>query len=445
MSTAFAELKSIASLDTALFESSVDTVKQKSAEASEAAQVTGSVKVDADTTAADRGIEAVMARAEGESALVDVDANTDPADVAVNSLVNKTSKQQVNIKVGADTSPAQSAFSAAFRRATGLSLNAAGIGLAFVGAAAGVSQFVKAQASLAAETVRTANALGITAGFLDAIKDSAESTGASAQGFQQKVAKLVESQEEAIGGNKGMAESFAKLGISMGQLQNLSPEQLLLAVAQGAQTSATSVSSLNDVMGRNAAAEYSATLKTLAEKGMPQATEAANLQIVALAELNRKWVTLKDSVQDYARAQLVAFGRTVGLIESESQARAKAEAERFKQDQAQLVRLKEMRAEREKDRKEKIFKEVEQAADKKADLEKRLQESIQNITVQAPQAADNLARIGGIIGGQTDKGRGLAERQLKEAELQTKLTEDMVKVVADMEKGIAEINSQLKE
>jgi hypothetical protein len=45
------------------------------------------------------------------------------------------------------------------------------------------------------------------------------------------------------------------------------------------------------------------------------------------------------------------------------------------------------------------------------------------IAVAAPEAADRLAKIGGIIGGQADMNRGLRERQLKEAERQTKIQE----------------------
>jgi len=58
---------------------------------------------------------------------------------------------------------------------------------------------------------------------------------------------------------------------------------------------------------------------------------------------------------------------------------------------------------------------------------------IADITVSSPQAADRLARIGGIIGGQTSPQQGAMERMAKETEIQTRLAEEIKDIVASMD------------
>jgi hypothetical protein len=60
------------------------------------------------------------------------------------------------------------------------------------------------------------------------------------------------------------------------------------------------------------------------------------------------------------------------------------------------------------------------------------------ITVGAPQAADSLARIGGMVGPQTSMRRGAEERMLKIAQQQEKLQEEMAAALKNIEANTEE-------
>jgi len=75
------------------------------------------------------------------------------------------------------------------------------------------------------------------------------------------------------------------------------------------------------------------------------------------------------------------------------------------------------------------------AAPQRAQARQRAQPEI---TVSAPQAADSLARIGGMVGPQTSMRRGAEERMLKIAQQQEKLQEEMAAALKNIEANTEE-------
>lgn len=341
-------------------------------------------------------------------------------------------------------------------------VGAAGAGAAAVLAAKKIAEFSLEQAQSAALTTRSANAIGINAGLLEELGDAAERTGASGEGFQQKIAKLVDSQEEALNGNKQMQDSFAALGVSMSQLKTLGTDQLLLAVAQGAQTSSTAVSDLNNLLGKGAGVEFRATLSDLAANGLPKATDEVNRQVEAFSRLNSKWVELKDNISEGFRGGLLNVAQALGIApkdyELDAKIRERADRRAIEQRNKALEAERKIAAqkaadiakiEKEQEKKSRPIKENVDAlkamtstgAEVTNEATAKARTLIeQKITVETPKAADALARIGGAIGGQ-------ASAQLSEIRRQTTLLEMLVveqskleQIQRDTAERIADLN-----
>ena len=106
-----------------------------------------------------------------------------------------------------------------------------------LGALAGI-QGVRALSNMARESIRAADEIGKTAdriGFaveaFQELKFAAMQTGVSLSDFNQAMTALVRRSGEAIRGNASYVKAFEDLGISIEELRNLSPDQLLNRVA----------------------------------------------------------------------------------------------------------------------------------------------------------------------------------------------------------------------
>lgn len=331
---------------------------------------------------------------------------------------------------------------------SGLNKLGAAIGAAFtVGA---VVNFTKAMSEAAMATQKAANVLGISGGAMEELGDLAERTGSDAGTLQAKMTKLADSQESAILGNKEAEASFGRLGVSMQDLQALSIDELLLRVAQGAQQDGAAISDLNNIMGRGAAGEMSAMLKDLAQNGLPGVTAAVDAQIAAFSDLNSIWRQAKDDLGHLGQEILLTAAQFLGLAASDEEYARRAVAAQKQRDEANRMRLAQLAKTKEYEDKVKAAlteqkrleelerkvsgqekrwnAELERSKEQVADRRKQKERAVEDITVAAPQAADRLARIGGIIGGQISPDRGLMERQLKETELMRRMLEDIKEI-----------------
>ena len=328
----------------------------------------------------------------------------------------------------------------------------------------------------ASELVKLSSAIGVSASQLLAWKNAARSTGADADGFAQKIVKMLASQEEAARGNKELTEAFGRLGISSKELTSLAPDELLKRVAQGAQQDGSAISDLNKIMGKGAAAEYSATLKKLAEEGMGGTNAKTEKTVIIFKNLNTAWETAKAqleqglmnllaplaeglikvvvSVEELLSAfmrlgaaqgafkfigiLLEGFGKLLGIItellgglaqlyeminkkfginlgpsgDTDSQI---AEAESDRKAQA-AARAKEMESERKAKEEEERTKERKKLQEELTRLEERKAHIADSITVAGPKAADAMAAYGGFVGSQTSTQENSIRRQITEQE-----------------------------
>lgn len=313
---------------------------------------------------------------------------------------------------------------------SGLSSLAGRLGAVFSVAALGM--YTKQMMTAATQVERTAAAIGMSAGQLNELNDMVQLTGASTDGFQSKLVKLQESQEKAILGDKNLIDAFRRLGITERDLMNMPLDQILVKVARGAQDAGGGVSELNEIMGRGTAAEYAAVLRDIAEQGMPAVTAATEREIAAAAALNTAWTSAGDAISDAFRGAVVSALQFVRLIDDNevlAQRIWQQEQERDKRDRESKRAL---AKERERMLNLKKAEILAMHGTNVAEAQNAAAAAIEKITVSAPQAADRLARIGGMIGGQTSREKGAAERAAKAAE-----------ITAELDKKIAALNEKM--
>lgn len=290
-----------------------------------------------------------------------------------------------------------------------------------------------------AQQERTARSLGISAGMVEELGDAVKATGADAQGFNAKLVKMVDSQESAILGNKELTATFNRLGISAQELTQLTPDQLLVRVAQGAQTSATAISDLNNIMGRGAAVEYSAILQDIASKGLPAVDALTQKTVTGTALMARGWEMLKEKASDalraiaYGIANIGTFGKFGKSVEDQIAAQEKARAEMEKQ------RLAGLKIERDAMLKQERDKIAAKFTEKEADLASKRNRAIQNITVGQAQG-DSLARIGGFQGGQLSPLAGVVERVAKAAEINAEFAKEQAELTKEMNQKLTKMS-----
>lgn len=337
-------------------------------------------------------------------------------------------------------SSAQQIEGAVGKTSSALGSMAAKIGGAFIAGAAikEAAEYIKKLAEESARLERFAKTVGMSAITLHELGEAAEKSGASADGFNSKIVKLLESQEKAVGGDKDLISAFNNLGISIDQLQSLSPDQLLLAVSQGAQKSATSIHNLNQVMGKGAAAEYGGVLGDIAKNGLPKVDEQAE-------KANRTFARLHATIKGLSASFGMAVkGGVAGLIDFFAGGEGGMEGERINKDRAfqNDARLAGIRKEREEARSAAVQAIQLKAQEQNNDLLKRRAKDIDNITVGSPVAASAMGAMGRNIGSAYQGTGGVEERQLKELEIISKYSEEMSKNTMETNKAIEKLGSE---
>jgi hypothetical protein len=333
---------------------------------------------------------------------------------------------------------------------------ASAVGVAF--SVAAVVGFGKALATEASQLKRTADAIGIGVGMMDKLGDAAEATGASSEGFQQKITKLVDSQEEAVKGNQDAIDSFQRLGVSVDELTTLAPDQLLKLVADGAQKDASAISDLNNIMGKGAAQEYYAVLKNIAQDGLPTVDKSVEASIKKFAELESKYKIIKDKIGELFMGAVVGTVQAFGGMKDTAKDDAsgiEAQNRRFQKEKGLALELANVRKEASdklaakeladaKKLQEQVSKLQLRSDEKRMELLAAQEEKIADITVSPVQARNSLESIGGSLGGPTQQGGAqlLAERQLKQQEIIAEISKQIAKNSADTFKAIEDLRKE---
>lgn len=336
-------------------------------------------------------------------------------------------------KIGKSTKQAQSevdragqAISATFKK-----IGAAAAAAFTVGA---VISFEKQLLANARAAKNAGDALNVSAGTMAEVMDMAEQMGMAGEDAATKWAKLIDSQDAAYAGNKQLQKSFEGLGISMEQLASMSPEEMLMAVARGAQKDANALSDLNDVLGKGAGRTARPLLNELNDKGMPSG-DKKTMQLRAQVAVGIMIKKKQQELQDAALAAQLELARAAGVTDTEVSNQMGQDAMAKRNEDILAARGRQSR--KAAARAEKV-KDINDASDaSRLDILTRDDAAIRAVTVRAPEAADRLAKFGGIVGNQTAMGQGAAERQLK-------LTEITNKTLADLAKLAEQTNQKLE-
>jgi len=298
--------------------------------------------------------------------------------------------------------------------------------------------------------------VGMSAGTIHELDEAVEVAGGSAEGFNSKIVRMLDSQEKAILGNKELAESFARMGISMADLKTLSPEDLLMAIAKGAQTSATAIRDLNQIMGKGAAAEYGGVLKDLAadqDQFAEFSKRSADATESVLAKAQSKLTEFKNELKAAGKGFLAFVLDPFGTISgANTEQQYYQEMDRKAQEKSRLDSLSQLAAEEDARKREESNKKIADKMDETLKREHTIEEKsiaqqqdsavragrrMENIIVTAPRAADSMAAYGRNIGGNYSSDNGAMERMIKEQEITNEHFEEQVKIIEETNRLLA--------
>lgn len=337
--------------------------------------------------------------------------------------------------------------------------------LAQMGRRIGDAFSIYAVTRFVASVGKTADALddlskttGVGVENIQALQVAFQIGGKEAGDLNGVLARLKKSQDEATA-NSNIAQSWKTLGISFEEVASLSPDKLLEKIARAMQASAGNMAmgeAAGNLLGRSYG-ELQGVMNNLATQGIDPLRESlkstnqimAEDSVRAAAQMQEAYERvgrkLKTEGGNFAvsffgglRALGVAIGGggwnaaaedLFGAPEDGGDPQANFAANKRKQGSADMMR---------------------QAANKQRDkaiaaANAWFSEQSGKINVGDVKAADQLGKIGGYIGGQSNPAMAVAERQLKVLELQEELQK---RIAAAGEQGtdkLAAIQSALEE
>ena len=333
-----------------------------------------------------------------------------------------------------------------------------------VAGAIGAAFAVRAVINFSKETLTAANALdnmsksiGVDVENLQALQRISERAGVSAERLDTALHKIAKSQA-ATATNTKMAEAFATLGISAQELATLKPDEMFERISRAMRNVAPNTLEAAAAMQILGSAGLSSTqlndvMNTVARDGLTniknQLLENNEIMskdsVLAADQMEQAYTRMTDKMLTTGRnffvkmtGGLFAFASAVKYTWRDLVAGGSDGPKAWREgwDKASADLFGDMSVAGKPDKKTGGTVRPAPAADEIA------QRAAKGITVGAPQAADSLAKIGGIIGGQTDPARMLAERNIKIQEKIKELTEKALEALNKVEKHTAPIEEE---
>lgn len=151
-----------------------------------------------------------------------------------------------------------------------------------------------------------ANRFGVAASSLQEIGNAASTSGAGLEDVASAMNKLAKNAGAAIGGNEQMAEAFSKIGLSVEQLNGMSPQDLFLALSKAVASGTLGMQDFTiaqELAGKGAAA----LMETLR---MGPEVISANGQAMGVwtDETISKLSEASDSIKTFQNKMTIAFG-----------------------------------------------------------------------------------------------------------------------------------------
>ncbi len=194
---------------------------------------------------------------------------------------------------------------------TGLAV--AAIGGAAIGAVAGITHLVKGVADVGDRLHDMETRTGASVEALQSLGLAAEKSGGSLEDVVQSFRFLQQAITQAGEGNEQAIQGFEKLGLNLGELKRLSPEEQFSTLAKAINDipdPAARATAAVDVFGR-AGAQLLPTLREVAERGLGDLVESAKrLGIVMSSETAAKADEFNEKLTDIHK---VAQGLAIEL------------------------------------------------------------------------------------------------------------------------------------
>lgn len=163
---------------------------------------------------------------------------------------------KINVEVGVNTGPFQTGLAQMQNQTKRWKANFGGIiagtfaGVGLASVLTGINKIV----DKADQIQDLSDRFGVAAETLQRFGNVAVQNGSSFDAVGASFNKLITSSQSAINGNSSLQESFQRLGLKIEQLQTLSPEQQMFAIADAAKNSSNPTQTYADivaVLGRN--------------------------------------------------------------------------------------------------------------------------------------------------------------------------------------------------
>lgn len=193
-----------------------------------------------------------------------------------------------------------------------------------------ITGFTKSVIEMGGALNDQATALNMNVEAIQELNFAFSQSGADASDVSAALTKLNQSIEDAREGNEKTIESFEKLGISWRDINKLSPEEILLKIADGSKNATDEVAALDaivNLLGKSGK-KMAAGLKEGSDGIRELRNEASKLtkdQIATLDELGDKWDKLINKVKVYGAQFLLSFGKGQPSMDMTAEVRAAAE------------------------------------------------------------------------------------------------------------------------
>jgi hypothetical protein len=151
-----------------------------------------------------------------------------------------------------------------------------------------------------------ANRFGVAASSLQEIGNAASTSGAGLEDVASAMNKLAKNAGAAIGGNEQMAEAFNKIGLSVEQLQGMTPQDLFMALSKA--VSSGTLGMQDFAIAQELAGKGAAVLMETLRMGPEVISANGQAMGVWTDETIAKLSEASDAIKAFQNTMTIAFG-----------------------------------------------------------------------------------------------------------------------------------------
>jgi hypothetical protein len=151
-----------------------------------------------------------------------------------------------------------------------------------------------------------ANRFGVAASSLQEIGNAASTSGAGLEDVASAMNKLAKNAGAAIGGNEQMAEAFNKIGLSVEQLQGMTPQDLFMALSKAVASGTLGMQDF--AIAQELAGKGAAVLMETLRMGPEVISANGQAMGVWTDETISKLSEASDAIKGFQNTMTIAFG-----------------------------------------------------------------------------------------------------------------------------------------